>query len=136
MAETIIITSISCSLQLRLKTNESKIFIQENAAFIHVLIYQGWHRLHSSGTLPWVPEAFHARFPVSSLQSDPREKRGFSTILSEIQFPRSWHDSAHRQESHQDSHLEAKFLSAKHILQQKMKQDLSLVNVRLMQPHN
>ena len=24
--------------------------------------------------LPWVPEAFHARFPVSSLQSDPREK--------------------------------------------------------------
>ena len=25
-------------------------------------------------SVPWVPEAFHARFPVSSLQSDPREK--------------------------------------------------------------
>ena len=34
--------------------------------------------VHSSGTLPWVPEAFHARFPVSSLQIDPHEKRGFS----------------------------------------------------------
>ena len=28
--------------------------------------------------LPWVPEAFHARLPVSSLQSYPREKRVFS----------------------------------------------------------
>ena len=35
-------------------------------------------RLHSSGTLPWVPEVFHAWFPVSGLQSDPHEKRGFS----------------------------------------------------------
>ena len=60
-----VIRSISCSLQLRLKSNESKkmvikrwngrsdiviflaqvsvIFIQENAAFIQVLIYQAWH---------------------------------------------------------------------------------------------
>ena len=59
------IRSISCSLQLRLQSNESKkygdktlkwmfgycnfltqasvIFIQENAAFIQVLIYQDWH---------------------------------------------------------------------------------------------
>ena len=65
MAETVI-RSISCSLQLGLKSNESKkygdktvkwtfgyynffvtyvsmIFIRENAAFIHVLIYQDWH---------------------------------------------------------------------------------------------
>ena len=51
------IRSISFSLQLRLKSNESKksgdktlkwtqvsvIFIQENTAFIQVLIYQDWH---------------------------------------------------------------------------------------------
>ena len=59
------IRSINCSLQRRLKSNESKkygdktlkwmfryynfltqasvIFIQENAAFIQVLIYQDWH---------------------------------------------------------------------------------------------
>ena len=24
--------------------------------------------------IPWLPEAFHARFPVSSLQSDPARK--------------------------------------------------------------
>ena len=73
---------ISCSLQLRLKSNdstkmvikrkwtfgyyltqESVVFIQENVAFIQVLIYEDWHnqllntdkqitvnRLHSSGT--------------------------------------------------------------------------------------
>ena len=28
----------------------------------------------SSVFVPWVPEAFHARFPVSVLKSDPREK--------------------------------------------------------------
>ena len=28
--------------------------------------------------LPWVPEAFHAWFPVSSLQSELHEKQGFS----------------------------------------------------------
>ena len=58
VAETVI-RSISCSLQLRLKngdktlkwtlgyyiflTQASVIFIQENAAFIQVLIYEDWH---------------------------------------------------------------------------------------------
>ena len=65
MAETVI-RSIRCSLQLGLNSNESKkygdktvkwmfgyynffvthvnvIFIPENAAFIHVLIYHDWH---------------------------------------------------------------------------------------------
>ena len=35
-------------------------------------------RLHSSGTLPWVLEAFHMRFLVSSIQGDLHEKQGFS----------------------------------------------------------
>ena len=66
VAESVIRSIISCSLQLRLESNESKknsdktlkwtfgycnlfltqvsvIFIQENAAFIQVLNYQDWH---------------------------------------------------------------------------------------------
>ena len=48
------------------------------------------------------------------------------------QLPTSWHDSAWESLQAQDSHLEAKFLAAKYLLQQEAKRGLSLVTFMLL----